>query len=103
MDITIIANDTRGGVEPYLALAIEATRRGHSVRAAAPEDYTAEFARAGIRFTPLAGVDRQAIAAHVDSTSLREMGRHVAELVPPSVRPSVRSPARWARSTTWSG
>ncbi|WP_141939622.1 glycosyltransferase [Microbacterium sp. SLBN-154] len=82
MDVTIIANDTRGGVEPYLALGLEAAKRGHEVRAAAPDDYATAFAQAGIRFIPLSGVDREAISAHADRSSLREMGRHVADLVP---------------------
>ncbi|MEI3868402.1 glycosyltransferase [Microbacterium sp. CCNWLW134] len=82
MDVTIIANDTRGGVEPYLALGIEAAKRGHEVRAAAPDDYATAFTQAGIRFIPLSGVDREAISAHADRSSLREMGRHVEGLVP---------------------
>ncbi|WP_133541752.1 glycosyltransferase [Microbacterium sp. BK668] len=80
MDVTFVANDTRGGVEPYLALAREAVSRGHTVRAAAPEDYESEFSAAGVRYTPLRGVDRAAIAARSDQVSLRQMSRHVTEL-----------------------
>lgn len=77
--MTFVAK-TRGGVEPYPALASEAASRGHSVRAAAPEDYEADFSGAGIRFAPLRGVDRAAITARATQTSLREMSRHVTEL-----------------------
>ncbi|WP_345800482.1 glycosyltransferase [Microbacterium sp. AZCO] len=80
MDLTFVANDTRGGVEPYLALAVEAVSRGHVVRAAAPEDYAVDFRRAGIRFGALRGIDRTSIAARSDQASLREMSRHVVEL-----------------------
>jgi UDP:flavonoid glycosyltransferase YjiC (YdhE family) len=80
MDITFIANDTRGGVEPYIALAREAASRGHRVGAAAPPDYEDQFVAAGVRFAPLRGADREAITAAGERVSMREMGRLVSVL-----------------------
>jgi sterol 3beta-glucosyltransferase len=80
MDITFIANDTRGGVEPYVALAREASSRGHRVGAAAPPDYEEQFVAADVRFTPLRGADREAITAAGGRVSMREMGRLVSVL-----------------------
>jgi UDP:flavonoid glycosyltransferase YjiC (YdhE family) len=82
VNLTIVANDTRGGVEPYLALAAEAVVRGHEVRVAAPADYAEECRRRGIRFAALAGVDPAAIGARAGRTSFREMSRHVEDFVP---------------------
>lgn len=80
MDITFVANDTRGGVEPYIALAREAASRGHRVNAAAPADYQVQFVAAGVRFTPLRGADRETITAVGGRVSIREMGRLVSVL-----------------------
>lgn len=80
MDITFIANDTRGGVEPYIALAREAASRGHRVSAAAPPDYEDQFVAAGVQFAPLRGADREAITAAGGRVSMREMGRLVSVL-----------------------
>ncbi|WP_306971648.1 glycosyltransferase [Arthrobacter oryzae] len=80
MDITFVANDTRGGVEPYIALAREAASRGHRVGAAAPPDYEDQFVAAGARFTPLRGADREAITAAGGRVSMREMAQLVSLL-----------------------
>ena len=85
MDICFVANDTRGGVEPYLALAAEATARGHSVRAVAPPQYEPKFRAISARFIPLRGADQAQQIASEGRLSLREMGRKVVELT-----------ARWA-------
>lgn len=39
MDLTIVCQDTRGGVQPYAALARGLVAAGHAVRAVAPADY----------------------------------------------------------------
>ncbi|MGP4033352.1 glycosyltransferase [Pseudarthrobacter sp. 1C304] len=88
MDITFIANDTRGGVEPYIALAREAASRGHRVGATAPPDYEDQFVAADVRFVPLRGTDREAITAAGGRVSMREMGRLVSGLA-----------GDWARDT----
>lgn len=86
MDVTFIANDTRGGVEPYLALVGEAVSRGHTVRALAPPEYAEQFRNAGSVFAPLRGADRAAMTAHGGNVGMREMGRLVSTLA-----------AEWAR------
>lgn len=40
MRTALICNDTRGGIQPYLALAIELKNRGDHVKVIAPEGYT---------------------------------------------------------------
>lgn len=80
MDVTFIANDTRGGVEPYLALVGEAASRGHTVRALAPPEYARQFDAAGAMFAPLRGAERAAMTAPGGRVGLREMGRLASEL-----------------------
>jgi sterol 3beta-glucosyltransferase len=55
MRIVMVCNDTRGGVQPYLALGLGLARAGHDVRAVAPSDFVLMFANAGIGVTPLSG------------------------------------------------
>lgn len=80
MDLTFVANDTRGGVEPYVALAAEAVSRGHDVRAVAPREWMTAFESVGARFASLAGIDQARMTADGGAPSLREMGRRVAGL-----------------------
>jgi sterol 3beta-glucosyltransferase len=60
MKIAIVCNDTRGGVQPYLALGLGLKRAGHSVAAVAPSEFNAMFAQNGIPMTPLSGGDEVA-------------------------------------------
>lgn len=46
--ITILAQGTRGDVEPMIALAVELKRRGHAVRLAAPEAFVEFIGRHGL-------------------------------------------------------
>jgi UDP:flavonoid glycosyltransferase YjiC (YdhE family) len=55
MRIAVIANDTRGGIQPYVALALGLRQAGHDVRAVAPEDFASMFVEASIPVTPLSG------------------------------------------------
>jgi UDP:flavonoid glycosyltransferase YjiC (YdhE family) len=55
MRIAIVCNDTRGGVQPYVALGAGLARAGHDVRAVAPEDLAPMFARAGLSVAALPG------------------------------------------------
>ena len=80
MDVTFVANDTRGGIDPYIALAAEAAARGHQVRAAAPPQYEREFVAGGAAFTPLSGAQQAQAVAVEGHTSLREMARRVTAL-----------------------
>ena len=88
VDLTFVANDTRGGVDPYLALAAEAASRGHAVRAVAPPQYETDFASIGARFGALHGAEQAQAIAETGRVSLREMGRRVIDLT-----------ARWASDT----
>lgn len=64
MQICIVAVDTRGGVQPYAALALGLTRAGHGVRVVAPEDFTEWLTGLGLDAVPLTGrMDEAARAA----------------------------------------
>ncbi|MFO0647755.1 MAG: hypothetical protein U0326_16050 [Polyangiales bacterium] len=41
MKITVVAMDTRGGIQPYVALSLGLKAAGHEVRAVAPSDLAA--------------------------------------------------------------
>ena len=53
--IAIVCNDTRGGVQPYVALGLGLRRAGHDVRAMAPADLVGMFSDVGIAVAPLSG------------------------------------------------
>ena len=55
MRIAIVANDTRGGVQPYLALGLGLQAAGHDVRVVAPSDFAGMFSEAGLPMAPLSG------------------------------------------------
>jgi UDP:flavonoid glycosyltransferase YjiC (YdhE family) len=61
VDIGIVTNDTRGGVQPYVALACGLMSAGHTVRAVAPGDLAPLFATAGVPVTPLDGQMRDVV------------------------------------------
>lgn len=48
MKIGVVCNDTRGGVEPYVALALALRDRGHEMRAVAPAGLASMFSDRGI-------------------------------------------------------
>lgn len=55
MRIAVVCNDTRGGIQPYVALALGLKRAGHAVRAVAPSDLAPMFSGAGLEVTALFG------------------------------------------------
>lgn len=55
MRIALLCNDTRGGVQPYVALGLGLRRAGHDVCAVAPSDLASLFSAVGIAVTPLSG------------------------------------------------
>lgn len=55
MRIVIVANDTRGGIQPYLALGIGLRRAGHDVVFVAPSDFASDVGEAGLIHAPLSG------------------------------------------------
>lgn len=60
MRIAIVCNDSRGGVQPYVALALGLRGAGHQVRAVAPGGLDGMFRDVGIPVAPLSG-DVQAV------------------------------------------
>lgn len=56
MQIAIVCNDTRGGVQPYKALGLGLARAGHKVRIVAPSNYAKLFGDDNkISYFPLSG------------------------------------------------
>jgi sterol 3beta-glucosyltransferase len=57
MRIAIVANDTRGGVQPYVALALGLRAAGHDVRFVAPEQsgFEAALAAGGVSLATITG------------------------------------------------
>jgi sterol 3beta-glucosyltransferase len=71
MRIALVCNDTRGGVQPYVALGRGLALAGHDVRAIAPAEFAPMFASAGMAMSPLSGGKR---AAELRSTGIAEQG-----------------------------
>ncbi len=71
MKIALVCNDTRGGVQPYLALGLGLKRAGHDVRAVAPSEFISMFAQNGIPMTPLSGGDE---VAQMRAVGIEEKG-----------------------------
>ncbi|BAC90408.1 glycosyltransferase [Gloeobacter violaceus] len=61
MRIAVLCNDTRGGIQPYVALGVGLQRAGHEVRAVAPADFAPMFAEAGLPLAPLSGSTEAAL------------------------------------------
>jgi sterol 3beta-glucosyltransferase len=55
MNIAIVCIDTRGGVQPYLGLAVGLQNAGHSVRFIAPANYEKFVTARGVAFKGLSG------------------------------------------------
>jgi len=55
MRIAIVSMDTRGGIQPYVALGLGLQREGHDVRVVAPSDFAPMFAEVGLPMAPLSG------------------------------------------------
>ena len=55
MRIAVVCNDTRGGIQPYVALALGLQAAGHDVRAVAPIDLAPMFTSRGIPAATLTG------------------------------------------------
>ncbi len=71
MRIAVVCNDTRGGVQPYVALAQGLKRAGHEVRGVAPAEFAPMFAEIEVPLHPLSGGE---LAAAVRSTGIAEQG-----------------------------
>jgi UDP:flavonoid glycosyltransferase YjiC (YdhE family) len=93
MNITILCNDTRGGVQPYVALALALRARGHRVRAAAPADLAPMFSGVGVEASALEGRIEDMLRA---SGGAAERGpiaamRLAAREMPPRIRSWTRT------------
>jgi UDP:flavonoid glycosyltransferase YjiC (YdhE family) len=55
MRIAVVCNDTRGGIQPYVALGLGLRAAGHEVRAMAPSELAPMFTDVGIPAAPLSG------------------------------------------------
>ena len=66
MRIAIAAMDSRGGVQPYVGLALGLRAAGHEVRVIAPANFAGMLAAAGIDHAPLSG-DVEAEARRIGS------------------------------------
>lgn len=94
MKIGIVCNDTRGGVEPYVALALRLRVRGHDVRAVAPAGLSAMFADRGFTVATLPGTED---AARFAAAGIAEQGTLAAMRLMRSEMP--RRLEQWTRST----
>lgn len=63
MKIAIASMDTRGGIQPYVALGIGLSREGHDVRLLAPSDLASVFEHTGLAFAPLSGSVEEVVRA----------------------------------------
>ncbi len=55
MRVAVVSMDTRGGIQPYIALSSGLRRAGHEVRMIAPSDFATMIAEHGLEFAPLSG------------------------------------------------
>jgi UDP:flavonoid glycosyltransferase YjiC (YdhE family) len=55
MRVAIVCNDTRGGIQPYVALGLGLKAAGHEVQAVAPGDLAKMFTEVGLPVAPLSG------------------------------------------------
>jgi sterol 3beta-glucosyltransferase len=94
MKIAIVCNDTRGGVQPYVALGLGLASAGHCVRAVAPAEFVPMFNSARLAVAPLSG---GADAAEHRATDIAEKGviaamRYMARELPGQID-------QWTRET----
>lgn len=55
MRIAVISMDTRGGIQPYVALSVALQTAGHEVRLVAPSDFRVMIEARGVPFAGLSG------------------------------------------------
>ena len=94
MRIAVVCNDTRGGIQPYVALALGLKRAGHEVRAVAPSDFVSMFTEVGLSVAPLSGSVEAAVRESKGATERGAMAtlRYQA-------RKSMERIAAWTRET----
>ena len=92
MRIAVLSLDTRGGIQPYVALALGLQRAGHDVRMVAPSDFMPMMKEWGLPAAPLSGSIEAA---------LRQSGGATEKGALASIRFSQRESARYVR--LWTG
>ena len=70
MKIAIVTRDTRGGVQPYVALGVGLRDSGHDVRMVATEDFTTMFQEAGLAIAALPGDSRTEMSSAASMTEV---------------------------------
>ena len=94
MRIAVVSMDTRGGVQPYIALALGLQRAGHEVRVIAPADFAPVFAEASLPLAPLSGSVEAVLRG---STGATERGAVASmRLVAREMAPRIHT---WTRET----
>lgn len=63
MRIAIVCNDTRGGVQPYVALGLGLAQAGHEVRMVAPANHISLFDGTSLAVFPLSGPPSEEVNA----------------------------------------
>lgn len=85
MAVAVVALDTRGGVQPYAALALGLQEAGHDVRMVAPAEFVPWLAGLGLDAHPAGGDTRAAredgVAEMGRLARTRYMSAHTAEQV----------------------
>ncbi len=94
MRIALLCNDTRGGVQPYVALALGLSRAGHEVRAVAPQNLTSLFTDAGL---PCAALEGDLEAVLKGSGGVTEKGAVAATMF--AARELPKRLEGWTRTT----
>lgn len=61
MRLAVLSLDTRGGIQPYLALALGLKRAGHEVRMVAPGSFAGTIQQWGLPVSPLTGNMEEAL------------------------------------------
>ncbi|MEY2849359.1 MAG: hypothetical protein RI885_2026 [Actinomycetota bacterium] len=81
MKIAIITRDTRGGVQPYVALGVGLQAAGHDVRMVATADFAPMFEQAGLTLSPVPGDSREemtSVASMTEVSPIANMRRAAA-------------------------
>ncbi len=94
MRIVLVCNDTRGGVQPYVALALGLRAAGYEVRAVAPTSLAPMFEDVGVPAATLSG-DVQAVVR--DSGGAAERGALASLIFAARQLPAVME--TWMRET----
>lgn len=84
MRIGIVSMDTRGGIQPYLALGLGLRDAGHDVRVVAPATFQPLLEETGLPLAPLTGDIEATVRSLSDATGGGRAGMRIAarELAP---------------------